>query len=63
MTDHEDNNNLGTLILFLSQIFVILLIIFVCFCRIRLSETVGGSTVWVRFLCSAAGSILPSPRL
>ena len=50
-------------IVFLSQLFVILLIIFGCFWRIHLSETCDESTVWVGFLCSAAGYILPSPRL
>ena len=47
---------------FLSQIFVILLIIFGCFWRIHLSKTCGESTVWVGILCSAAGYFLPSPR-
>ena len=52
-----------SLIVFLSQLFVILLIIFGCFWRIQLSKTCDESTVWVGILCSAAGYILPSPRL
>ena len=52
-----------SLIVFLSQLFVPLLIIFGCFWRIHHSETCDESTVWVRILCSAAGYILPSPRL
>ena len=50
-------------IVFLSQLFVILLIIFGCFWRIHLSKTCDESTVWVGFFCSAVGYILPSPRL
>ena len=50
------------LIVFLSQLFVILLIIFGSFWRINLSKTCGESTVWVVILCSAAGYNLPSPR-
>ena len=52
----------GSLILFLSQLFVIL-IIFGCFRRIRLSKICDESTVWVGILCSADAYILPSPRL
>ena len=52
-----------SLIVFLSQLFVILLIIFGCFWRIHLLKTCDESTVWVGSLCSAAGYILPSPRL
>ena len=52
-----------SLIVSLSQLFVILLIIFGCFWRILLSKTCDESTVWVEILCSAAGYILPSPRL
>ena len=52
-----------SLIVFLYQIFVILLIIFGCFWRVHLSTTCDESTVWVGILCSAAGYILPSPRL
>ena len=52
-----------SLIVFLSQLFVILLIIFGCFCRIQLSKTCDESTIWVGILCSAVVYILPSPRL
>ena len=40
-----------SLIVFLSQPFVILLIIFGCFWRIHLSKTCDESTVWVGILC------------
>ena len=52
-----------SLIVFLSQLFVILLIIFGCPWRILLSKTCDDSTVRVRTLRNAAGYILPSPRL
>ena len=52
-----------SLIVFLSQIFFILLITFRCFWRIHLSKTCDKSPVWVGISCSAAGYILPSPRL
>ena len=52
-----------SLIVFLSQLFVILLIIFGCFWRIHVSKTCDKSSVWVGSLCSAAGYFLPSPRL
>ena len=52
-----------SLIVFLSQFFVILLIVCGCFWRIHLAETCDEPTVWVGILCSAAGYILPSPNL
>ena len=52
-----------SLIVFLSQFFVILLIVCGCFWRIPLGKTCDESTVWVGILCSAAGYILPSPKL
>ena len=52
-----------SLIVFLSQLFVILLIIFGCFWRIHILKTFDESTVWVGSFCSAAGYILPLPRL
>ena len=52
-----------SLIVFLSQLFVILLIIFGCFRRIHRSKTCGESTVWIGILCNAVGYILPSPSL
>ena len=48
-----------SLIVFLSQLFVILLIIIGCFWKIHLSKTCDESTVWVGILCSAAGYIYP----
>ena len=44
-----------SLIVFFSQLFVILLIIFGCFWRIHLSEFCDKSTVRVESLCIAAG--------
>ena len=51
-----------SLIVFFSQLFVILLIIFGWFWRIHLSKTCDGSIVWVGILYSDAAYILPSPR-
>ena len=50
------------LIVFLSQFFVILLIVCGSFWRIHLAKTCDESTVWVEILCSAAGYISPSPN-
>ena len=52
-----------SLIVFLSQLFVNLWIIFGCFWRIHLTKTCAESTVCVGILCIAAGYILHSPRL
>ena len=52
-----------SLIMFLSDFFVVLLVIFRCFGKNRFSKTCDESTVFVGFLCSAAGYILPCPRL
>ena len=52
-----------SLIVFLSEFLVILLINWGCFWRIRLAKTCDESTVWVEILCSAAGYILFSPNL
>ena len=52
-----------SLIVFLSQIFVTLLIVCGCFWRVHLAKICDESTVWVGILCSAAGYILPSPKL
>ena len=52
-----------SLIVFLTHLFVILLIFFGCFWRINFSKTCDDTTVWVEFLCSAVGYILPSLRL
>ena len=43
-----------SLIVFLSQLFVIYLIIFGCLWRIHLSKICDESTVWVGILCCAA---------
>ena len=52
-----------SLIVFLSQLFLILLINFGCFWRIHRSTTCVESAVRIGILCSATGYILPSPRL
>ena len=52
-----------SLIVFLAQFFVILLIICGCFCCKHLAKTSDESTVWVDTMCSAAGYILPAPNL
>ena len=52
-----------SLIVFLFQIFVILLGIVGSFWRKPLSKPCDESTVWVGNLCSAAGIIVPTPRL
>ena len=52
-----------SLIVFFSQFFVILLIVCGYFWRIHLAKTCDAATVWVGILCSAAGYILPSPKL
>ena len=51
------------LIVFLSQFFVIPLIVCGCFWRIHLAKACDEFTVWLGILCSAAGYILPSPKL
>ena len=52
-----------SVVVFLSQFYEILLIICVCFWRIHLAKTCDESTIWVGTLCSAAGYILPSPKI
>ena len=52
-----------SMIVFLSQLFEILSIIFGCYWRNHLSKTCDESTVWFGNLCSAVGYMLPSPRL
>ena len=52
-----------SLIVILSKFFVKHLITCGCFWRIHLAKTCDESTVWVGILCSAAGYILPSPKL
>ena len=72
---HDDNNQerqswkcFGqtcnrSLVVFLSQFFVILLILACCIERITLAETCEETTVWIAILLSTVGYILPSPKL
>ena len=52
-----------SLVVFLSQFFVILLILACCIVRITLAETCEETTVWIAILSSTVGYILPSPKL
>ena len=52
-----------SLVVFLSQFFVILLILACCLVRITLAETCEETTVWIAILSSTVGYILPSPKL
>ena len=52
-----------SLVVFLSQFFVILLILACCIVRITLVETSEETTVWIAILSSTVGYILPSPKL
>ena len=52
-----------SLIVILSQLFVILFYNFGCFWGNLFSKTCDESTVWVGILCSASGYISSSPRL
>ena len=52
-----------SLIVFLSQFFVIFLVILGSFWRVHLSESCDDSAFWVGILCSAAGIIVPTSRL
>ena len=52
-----------SLIMLLSQMFVILLNICGYFWRIHFAKICDESTVWVGILCSAAGYILHSPKV
>ena len=52
-----------SLVVFLSQFFVILLILACCIVRITLAETFEETTVWIAILSSTVGYILPSPKL
>ena len=52
-----------SLVVFLSQFFVILLILPCCIVRITLAETCEETTVWIAILSSTVGYILPSPKL
>ena len=50
-------------VVFLSQFFVILLILACCIVRITLAETCEETAVWIAILSSTVGYILPSPKL
>ena len=52
-----------SLVVFLSQFFVILLILACCIVRITLAEVCEETTVWIAILSSTVGYILPSPKL
>ena len=52
-----------SLVVFLSQFFVILLILACCVVRITLAETCEETTVWIAILSSTVCYILPSPKL
>ena len=52
-----------SLIVFLSQFFVILLVISGSFWRIHLAPSCYEKTVWVGILYRTAGIIVPTPRL
>ena len=52
-----------SLVVFLSQFFVILLILACCIVRITLAEFCEETTVWIAILSSTVGYILPSPKL
>ena len=52
-----------SLVVFLSQFFVIFLILACCIVRKTLAETCEKTTVWIAILSSTVGYILPSPKL
>ena len=52
-----------SLVVFLSQFFVILLILACCIVRITLAETCEETTVWIAILSGTVGYILPSHKL
>ena len=52
-----------SLVVFLSQFFVILVILVCCIVRIKLATTCEETTVWIAILSSTVGYILPSPKL
>ena len=55
--------NRSLVVVFLSQFFVILVILFCCIVRITLATTCEETTVWIAILSSKVGYILPSPKL
>ena len=52
-----------SLLVFLCQLFVIVLMLVCAIVRIMLSTTCEETTVWVTILSSTVGYILPSPKL
>ena len=52
-----------SLVVFLSQFFVILVILACCIVRITLATNCEKTTVWIAILSSTVGYILPSPKL
>ena len=52
-----------SLVVFLSQFFVILVILVCCIVRITLATKCEEKTVWIAILSSTVGYILPSPKL
>ena len=52
-----------SLLVFMCQFFVIVLILACAIVRIMLSTTCEETTVWVAILSSTVGYILPSPKL
>ena len=52
-----------SLLVFMCQFFVIVLILACAIFRIMLSTTCEETTVWVAILSSTVGYILPSPKL
>ena len=51
-----------SLLVFLCQFFVIVLMIVRAIVRKMLSKTCEGTTVWIAILSSTVGYILPSPK-
>ena len=52
-----------SLLVFMCQFFVIVLILACAIVRVMLSTTCEETTVWVAILSSTVGYILPSPKL
>ena len=52
-----------SLVVFLFQFFVMLVILVCCIVRITLITTCEETTVWIAILSSTFGYILPSPKL
>ena len=61
--NHERKSWNRSLLVFMCQFFVIVLILACAIVRIMLSTTYEETTVWVAILSSTVGYILPSPKL